>query len=121
MIRIMMMTIMTDDDHHGDEHGDYCIGISALTHLDYVKVWGKQLELSLSKFRTVQMPKEDQPVSCAFYIINVFFIISNCSVITMWHVGLSLELSSGCGGQACVTTLDKLFTYACFATRVHIY
>lgn len=35
----------------------------ALTHLDYVKLWGKQLELSLSKFRTVQMPKDDQPDS----------------------------------------------------------
>lgn len=33
----------------------------ALTHLDYVKLWGKQLELSFSKFKTVQMPKEGTP------------------------------------------------------------
>lgn len=33
----------------------------ALTHLDYVKLWGKQMELSLSKYKSVQMPKEGTP------------------------------------------------------------
>jgi len=66
-----MMIMMADDDPYDDDHDDYCIDISALTHLDYVKLWGKQLELSLSKFRTVQMPKDDQPVSYDFYIINI--------------------------------------------------
>lgn len=37
--------------------------IAALTHLDRLKVWGKQIKVAPSKHSVVQMPKEGQPVS----------------------------------------------------------
>jgi hypothetical protein len=37
--------------------------ISAIAHLDKVKVWGKNIRVTQSKHTLVQMPKEGQPVS----------------------------------------------------------
>ena len=34
---------------------------SALTHLDKIKLWGKQLKIAHSKHAVVQLPKEGQP------------------------------------------------------------
>lgn len=35
--------------------------ISAISHLDKMKTWGKQIRVTLSKHQTVQLPKEGQP------------------------------------------------------------
>lgn len=35
--------------------------IPAISHLDKVKTWGKQIRVTLSKHQTVQLPKEGQP------------------------------------------------------------
>ena len=40
-----------------------CLVLSAMTHLDKVKVYGKQVKVTPSKHSIVQMPKEGQPVS----------------------------------------------------------
>ena len=39
---------------------------SALTHLDKIKLWGKQVKVAPSKHSIVQLPKEGQPVSIAY-------------------------------------------------------
>lgn len=41
----------------------FCV---ALTHLDKVKVYGKQIRVAPSRHQVVQMPKEGQPVSQVF-------------------------------------------------------
>ena len=35
--------------------------LSAISHLDKLKVWTKQIRVTLSKHQTVQLPKEGQP------------------------------------------------------------
>lgn len=37
--------------------------VTAIAHLDKVKVWGKNIRVTQSKHTLVQMPKEGQPVS----------------------------------------------------------
>lgn len=39
------------------------ISVTAIAHLDKVKVWGKNIRVTQSKHTLVQMPKEGQPVS----------------------------------------------------------
>ena len=58
-----------------------------MTHLDRVKVWGKQFKVAPSKHSIVQMPKEGQPVShhCLIYIYAIqvtirFLIIRNITI-----------------------------------------
>ena len=41
--------------------GVYNSNISAISHLDKMKTWGKQIRVTLSKHQTVQLPKEGQP------------------------------------------------------------
>lgn len=43
------------------EQSYYSIYISAISHLDKMKTWGKQIRVTLSKHQTVQLPKEGQP------------------------------------------------------------
>lgn len=40
---------------------EYCLIISAMTHMDKLRVFGKQIKVMLSKHQTVQLPKEGQP------------------------------------------------------------
>lgn len=35
--------------------------VAAISHLDKMKTWGKQIRVTLSKHQTVQLPKEGQP------------------------------------------------------------
>lgn len=60
----------------------------ALTHLDYVKLWGKQMELSLSKYKSVQMPKEGTPVGDLF----IYLIFSTFAAVVMVIYPFQYEL-----------------------------
>lgn len=46
--------------------------ISAMSHLDKVKVFGKQIRVMASKHQSVQMPKEGQPVRICKLPCNFF-------------------------------------------------
>lgn len=39
----------------------YVVSVSAITHMDKLKVFGKNIRVMLSKHQSVQMPKEGQP------------------------------------------------------------
>lgn len=38
-----------------------CLNLTAMTHMDKLRVFGKAMRVMLSKHQTVQLPKEGQP------------------------------------------------------------
>lgn len=41
---------------------------AAITYLDKVRVWGKNIRVAQSRHAVVQMPKEGQPVRKAYFV-----------------------------------------------------